>query len=282
MRKKREFIDGSFYHVTSRTNDKIRVFENSLGKKLMLITIQDAKEKYCFRLANFCVMPTHIHLLIEPSEGTCLSQIMHWIKTQSAKRWNRTHCSKDHLWGSRFFARRIKDPVEFLSVMEYIDQNPVTAGLAAAPEEWQASGSFCRAHSLPGLVDLYPQGRQPYVKSCYPIPPEVSRLLPPAQYEHAEKYISAYSEAVERLYSAVKAMPGIAKAAALETPPVYLHYYTSFADYFISGYDGGDTMYGKARYSEYPAETAYQKFSLSNLKSNQFIQLDFSFSPPAA
>ena len=33
MYKKREFIDGAFYHVTSRTNDKSRVFENKLGRK---------------------------------------------------------------------------------------------------------------------------------------------------------------------------------------------------------------------------------------------------------
>ena len=52
MRKNREFIEGAFYHVTSRTNDKIRVFENRLGRKIMLMTLQDAKEKYRFRLAN--------------------------------------------------------------------------------------------------------------------------------------------------------------------------------------------------------------------------------------
>jgi len=59
MRKKREFIENVFYHVTSRTNNKIRVFENNMGQKIMLITLQDAKDKFHFRLTNFCVMPTH-------------------------------------------------------------------------------------------------------------------------------------------------------------------------------------------------------------------------------
>jgi len=54
LRKKRLFIGGAFYHVTSRTNDKIRVFENRLGRKIMLIVLQDAKDKYHFWLANFC------------------------------------------------------------------------------------------------------------------------------------------------------------------------------------------------------------------------------------
>ena len=142
MRKKREFVTGAFYHVTSRTNDKIRVFENNLGRKIMLITLQDAKDKFNFRLTNFCVMPTHIHLLIKPQTNTNLSDIMKWIKSISAKRWNCIHGSIDHLWGQRFFARAIKDPEEYKVIMEYIDQNPVVVGLATAPDEWKASAAY--------------------------------------------------------------------------------------------------------------------------------------------
>jgi len=142
MRKKREFTEGAFYHVTSRTNDKIRVFENNLGRKIMLITLQDAKDKFQFKLTNFCVMPTHIHLLIKPERGTNLSGIMHWLKLQTSKRWNFIHGSTDHLWGHRFFERPIKDKTEYEHVMNYIDDNPVRAGLVAAPEEWKAAGAY--------------------------------------------------------------------------------------------------------------------------------------------
>jgi putative transposase len=103
MRKKREFVEGVYYHVTSRTNDKIRVFENNLGRKIMLITLQNAKDKFHFLLTNFCIMPTHIHLLIKPEKPISLSVIMHWIKIISAKRWNFIHGSTGHLWGHRFF-----------------------------------------------------------------------------------------------------------------------------------------------------------------------------------
>jgi hypothetical protein len=63
--------------------------------------------------------------------NTALSDIMHWIKNISTKRRNLIHGSKDHLWGSRFFARSIKDPQEYGSVMNYIDQNAVAVGLAS-------------------------------------------------------------------------------------------------------------------------------------------------------
>jgi putative transposase len=152
VRKKREFIQGAFYHVTSRTNNKIRAFEDNLSRKIMLIILQDAKDKFRFRLANFCIMQTHIHLLIKPGENTNLSRIMQWIKTRSAKRWNFLHGSKNHLWGDRYFARAIKNPQEYESVMDYIDQNPVKAGLTAVPGEWSASGAYYREQNLKGLI----------------------------------------------------------------------------------------------------------------------------------
>ena len=153
MRKKRIIIEGAAYHVTSRTNGKTPAFENRLGRKIMRITLENAKEKFGFRLHNFCIMPTHIHLLITPKSGTNLSRIMQWIKTHSAKRWNCINNSKDHLWGERFFARQIKDITDYLSVQNYIDQNPVNAGLVSNALDWEDCGAYYIANGISGFVE---------------------------------------------------------------------------------------------------------------------------------
>jgi putative transposase len=272
MRKKREFVQGAFYHVTSRTNDKIKVFENRLGRKIMLMILQEAKEKYRFRLSNFCIMPNHIHLLIEPGKGTNLSMIMHWIKTRSAKSWNFIHGSKNHLWGDRYFARAIKDPEDYDSVMHYIDHNPVTAGLALAPSEWKASGAYYKAQNLPGLVDFYLTERLNYVKLLSPIPPEVAKLLPHAQLEHIMRCYEVFAEAVERMYAVIQAIPKLGET--MSELKAFLHYFTGTTDYYICEYDGEDTMYGKVSFSVYPGEIEYRKFSLSILKRDQYLQLE--------
>ena len=152
MREKRIYIEGAFYHVTSRTNNKIRIFEPGIGQNIMLITLQSAKRKYRFRLTNFCIMPNHIHLLIQPKEKTSLSCIMQWIKTQSAKWWNRINGAEDHMWGERFFSRVIKDMQEYDYVMNYIDQNPVVGGLVTEPAEWKASGAYYKAQGITGFI----------------------------------------------------------------------------------------------------------------------------------
>jgi len=77
--------------------------------------------------------------------------------------------------------------------------------------------------------------------------------------------------------SIVNAKPRMGGAEKEVDQAVYLHYYTDTADYFISGYDGGDTMYGTARSSVFPEGTERQKISLANLKKNEFMKLDFSW-----
>jgi len=281
MRKKREFIEGAFYHVTSRTNDKIRVFENNLGRKIMLITLQDAKDKFNFKLTNFCVMPTHIHLLIKPEGSANLSSIMHWLKLQTAKRWNFTHGSTDHLWGHRYFARPIRDYTEYEHVMNYIDENPVKAGLAAAPNEWKASGAFYGYHGL----ELIDSASIFYAPSEYPadifllteMPFAISCLFPPAQLDHVKRYYGVYAEKLCQLYDTILKIPLLKNMSNIVNHNAYLHYYTGTADYLIYGYDGQDTMYARVSMNVFPAETVYQEISLAKLLNNPYVKLDLSW-----
>lgn len=274
MRNKRNFVAGAFYHVTSRTNDKIRVFENNLGRKIMLITLQDAKDKFNFRLTNFCVMPTHIHLLIKPEEGNCLTDIMQWLKTRSAKRWNFIHGSTDHMWGNRYFARAIKDNEEYEAINAYINRNPVTAGLAASPEEWKASAAFYKKHEIPGLVDLSDDDSRKVLFLLPSIPFSISRLIPPAQLDHITHYMGAYAVALDRLYNLLQKIPDINETEITPEQKTYLHYFTKTHNYFIFGFDGDDTMYGKVCSNVYPVEIKYQKLSLSELMKNPYLKLE--------
>ncbi|MCL1928666.1 MAG: hypothetical protein FWG07_07750 [Treponema sp.] len=162
--------------------------------------------------------------------------------------------------------------------MTYIDQNPVTAGLSPTPEEWKASGAYYKARNIQGLVDYSPFERQNYIKLLSPVPPIVSKIIPPVQLEHILQYFDAYSDEIDQLYKLVPTIPKLGESSFLKTPSICLHYHTGTADYFIYEYDNIDTMYGLVRFIVYPAESKYKKFSLSELKSNQHMKLDLSWS----
>jgi putative transposase len=243
----------------------------------MLLTLEDAKEKFRFALANFCVMPTHIHLLIQPQKGTNLSGIMHWIKLRSAKSWNFIHGSINHMWGDPYYAKAVISQEEYDRVMYYIDQNPVVAGLAPSPTEWKASGAYYKANNIDGLVDFNPFEKQRYIKLLSPIPPAVSRLLPPSQHEHLYQHYGVYAEDINRLYRLIPTIPGIGETKTMKNPIICLHYFTDTADYFIFEYDGHDTLYGRVKLSVYPYLDEYRKFKLLEIRNIPSLKLDFSW-----
>jgi putative transposase len=78
---------------------------------------------------------------------------MQWLKCNFAKKWNKAHNTKGHLWGERFFSRIIKNEQDFKNVSDYIDENPVEAGLVADAARWIFGGLFHRLKGIRGLID---------------------------------------------------------------------------------------------------------------------------------
>jgi putative transposase len=152
MRPTRELEDGATYHVGSEVNRNEMELQKPEIKELFLTYINKAKEKYPFKLFDFCVMDNHFHLLIKPEKGKDLSKIMQWIKGNFAKAWNKKHNKKSgHLWGKRFFSKIIKDVKHLFEVIDYIDENPQKAGMVKRAEDWKFGGLY---HHLHGIMDV--------------------------------------------------------------------------------------------------------------------------------
>jgi putative transposase len=111
-------------------------------KTMLLTVLTEAKAKYNFTLFNFCILSNHFHLLIKPDDGVNLSKIMQWIKTMSAKRWNKAHGVTGHLWGRRFWSRIVREDNGFVTVCKHIDDNPVKAGLVKRAADWVFGGLY--------------------------------------------------------------------------------------------------------------------------------------------
>jgi putative transposase len=83
---------------------------------------------------------------------------MQWMKCNFAKKWNKEHGTKGHLWGERFFSRIIRDERDFAVTSGYIDENPVKAKLVKEAKEWKFGGLFHRLRGIIGLVDELLEG----------------------------------------------------------------------------------------------------------------------------
>jgi REP element-mobilizing transposase RayT len=83
-------------------------------------------------------MPNHIHLLLTPTVS--LQNITQGLKGYTARQANQLLERHHHaFWRDESFDHWIRDEYEFQRVVDYIEKNPVKAGLVRREEEWRWS-----------------------------------------------------------------------------------------------------------------------------------------------
>ena len=78
----------------------------------------------------YCLMPNHVHLLIRENTD-CLSEAVKRIAVAYAQYYNKKYERFGHLFQDRFRSEPVNDGSYFFTLMQYIHQNPVAAGLSA-------------------------------------------------------------------------------------------------------------------------------------------------------
>lgn len=89
-----------------------------------------------YNVLNWCIMPNHVHVLIEVKEGWTLSTIMHGWRSYTAHQANKILGRTGDFWMDEYFDRYIRDEKHLETVVNYIDNNPVKAGLVDEAHKW--------------------------------------------------------------------------------------------------------------------------------------------------
>jgi putative transposase len=123
-----------------------------LAQPEVAATVQRSILKGAFHLAHYdllayVVMPNHVHFLIEPRMP--LERITRGIKGTSAHLSNCILGRKGlTFWQDESFDHWIRNSAEGEKVCHYIEMNPVKAGLAKTPSDWQCSSASSVAQAL--------------------------------------------------------------------------------------------------------------------------------------
>jgi hypothetical protein len=84
-------------------------------------------------------MPNHFHLAAWPTGAEDLSAAMHWLLTTHACRYQKLYRSTGHVWQGRFKVFPIQEDDHLLTVLRYIERNPLRAGLVPQAQDWRWS-----------------------------------------------------------------------------------------------------------------------------------------------
>ncbi len=101
-----------------------------------------------YYLHSWCVMPNHVHVVVTPLAEHTLSSILHSWKSFSANQANALLNTKGAFWERESFDHLCRTAESVGYFGEYVEQNPVAAGLCSRPGDWVYSSAGMQAGSL--------------------------------------------------------------------------------------------------------------------------------------
>jgi REP element-mobilizing transposase RayT len=128
--------EGYIYHITSRGDDRKKIFTSANDYQKFLNYLVSAKIKYKFYLYAYCLMDNHYHLLIEISQPN-LSKIMQYMNTAYTVYYNTKHKRCGHLFQGRYKSIIVDADSYLLELTRYIHLNPVRAKITDKPEKYK-------------------------------------------------------------------------------------------------------------------------------------------------
>jgi putative transposase len=88
-----------------------------------------------WRCLAYCLMPNHVHLLVETPEAN-LARGIQYVHGFYAHAFNARYDVPGHLFQGRYGSKRVRDDAQLLSVFRYIALNPIDGGLCSRAGDW--------------------------------------------------------------------------------------------------------------------------------------------------
>lgn len=158
-RPKRIDMGGIVYHVINRANGRLRIFKKKSDFEAFERILAEGIDRYGMRVCGYCIMGTHWHLVLWPREDGDMSQFMRWITLTHTQRWHTAHGTVGigHLYQGRYKSFPVQSNSHYLTVMRYVEANPLRAEIVDAAGDWPWSSFTVRM----GLEKELPISRGP-------------------------------------------------------------------------------------------------------------------------
>ena len=134
------------YHVLNRANGRLRIFRKDADFIAFEQIMSEGIERFNMRLCGYCIMGNHWHLILWPHDDGDLSNFMRWITLTHTQRYHASHGTVGigHLYQGRFKSFPVQDDSYYLTVMRYIEANPLRAKLINNIADWPWSSFAIR------------------------------------------------------------------------------------------------------------------------------------------
>lgn len=145
---------GYVYHALNRAIARTSLFEQDGDYDAFEQVICEVCHLIPMRILDYCLMPTHWHLVVWPSADGDLSLFLHRLTLTHTRRWHtyRECVGRGHLYQDRFKSILVEEDEHLITVCRYVERNPVRAGLVQRAEDWRWASLWHRLRKRPDLA----------------------------------------------------------------------------------------------------------------------------------
>lgn len=216
MSRKCPLVSDQIYHIFSRSIADFKIFNNDWDYQRMLMLlyyfqIKETPNKFSYFIRNkgvetlgfyqfftsltkyqqklnqiiaYCLMPTHIHLVIKQIDNHGISIYLNKVLNSYSRYFNTYHKRKGPLWEQRFKNVLVENDEQLVHLTRYVHLNPVSASLVKKPEHWQFSSYLeylknenqFKLCSYEDLLDISPKRYKKFVKDHVNYQKELSKI----------------------------------------------------------------------------------------------------------
>lgn len=145
--------ENCLYHITSRGDDRKKIFLSEQDFQKFLEYLKTAKDKFKFHLYAYCLMSNHYHLLFETTQAN-ISRIMQYLNTSYTVYYNVKREKCGHLFQGRYKSIIVEADSYLLELTRYIHLNPVRAKMVDSPEKYKWSSYYEHVKTCKkGIID---------------------------------------------------------------------------------------------------------------------------------
>jgi putative transposase len=127
---------GLAQHIIQRGNNRVPLFVSDADFRRFYLYLREACERHGCVIHTYAFMTNHFHLLMTPSDPTGIGRTLQAVGRRYVPYFNRSYARSGALWEGRYRATVIEGEVHVATCYQYIERNPIRAGIVASATEY--------------------------------------------------------------------------------------------------------------------------------------------------
>ena len=152
-RTSRAIVANHCYHVLNRGNNRMTLFHDRADYVAFLWLLAESFDEFDVPVLAACLMPNHLHLVMQPRRDDDLARWAHWLFTTHARRFHRKYGTTGRVWQGRFKASVAQADRHLLTLLRYVERNALRSNLVDQAQDWEW-GSLSWRQAASGPVRL--------------------------------------------------------------------------------------------------------------------------------